>query len=63
MVGESNKLALAGKTTEIADAIRIKPSKIRAILERLKKQHRVEQRGSMDLSCITDYEFAARERG
>ena len=34
-----------------------------AILERLKKQHRVEQRGSMDLSCITDYEFAARERG
>ena len=42
---------------EIAQALRKEPFKVRAILEELKKQHRVEQRGQHDLWCVANNEL------
>jgi hypothetical protein len=46
---------------DIANALDMKPFKTRAILERLKEQHRVKQIGKHDMWCISEYEIMARQ--
>jgi len=44
-------------TMQIADAFGKNPAKIRAILDRLERQHRVKQRGNTNLWSATDYQM------
>ena len=42
---------------DIAEALRIKPVKVRACLDRLQSQQRVKRRGNSDLWSATDYQM------